>query len=161
MASNERYDPVRKERFVEALCLGHEAISAARVAGFKGNLRTVARKLNDDPEVRAMLDAHRAEMREQYRFDRDKAVRMLMDSFAMAQSLADPRTMVTAVRELNEMHGHHAPRQVHADITHKGEGVRLLAELTDQELLEAFRAGNEVIDGEFEQVSAALAAPTS
>lgn len=152
----ERYDPVRKERYVEALCLGHEDLAAARLAGFKGNLRTVVRKLNDDDEVRDMIAAHRAAMREQHRFDRDKAVRMLMEAFGVAQGTDDARGMIAAVRELNEMHGLHAPKQVQGEVKLTTEaGVRELAQAADAELLELL---DGAIEGEFEVLAGDQAA---
>lgn len=140
-------DVVRKERFVQNLTMGMGPVPAAKAAGFQGNLKAAVKRLMEDEWVQDALEAFRDEMREKYRFDRDKAVRMLIDAYEMSKVMADPKSMVAAVRELNEMHGHHEARKV--DLSISGEVQRKLAHLSDEELAE--QAGL-VLDGEYTEV---------
>ena len=130
-----RLDVVRKERFVQNLALGMHPVKAAEAAGYSGKLRSAAARLMEDEWVQAELEQLRREMRERYRFDRDKAVAMLIDAYEQARLLSDPKAMVASVRELNEMHGHHAPQRVEVS----GSTRVALAHISDEELVE--RAG--------------------
>jgi hypothetical protein len=130
-----KYDVVRRERFVHNLALGMNPVKAAEAAGFTGRLRSAVSRLMEDEWVQAELEQLRREMRERYRFDRDKAVAMLIDAYEQARLMSDPKAMVASVRELNEMHGHHAPQRV--EVSRSGKAM--LAHISDEEL--AQRAG--------------------
>ena len=139
------YDPVRKERFVHFVTLGMSPKEAVKAMGMP---RQAVEAFKRDEQVKAMLEAYQLEMREIYRYDRDKAVGMLQRAYEDARLLGDPKAMVAAVRELNEMHGLHAPTQ--AVVTHESApsgSRRALAELSDEELI---AQGGVVIDGEVE-----------
>lgn len=148
-----KFDPVRKERFVHYLILGHHPYKAAQLSGFSGRLKSVSDQLMADEYVRDLLLAYRDEMQKRLRVDRDRVTEMTMDAYDMAKIQADPRNMLGAIQELNKMYGLYAPDEVRVTKVNEkaGEIKRNLQTLSEEELLRlaSEAEGAEILDAEF------------
>ena len=133
------FDPVRKQLFVENLMLWLSPVDAACVAGFTTNLVGIAKQLLADEDVCAMIAGYKAQLAEKYNVSRERVLEGLDDATEMARIQADPKSMVMALKEVSEVQGYHAPRQVSMDsrvnITTSNAKSRL-RHVTDAELVE-------------------------
>lgn len=143
------FDPIRKQLFVENMMLRLSPVDAARVAGFTTNLANIAKKLLADEDVCAMIEGYKQQLIEKYDVSRERVLQNLVDATEMARVQADPKSMVMALKEVSEVQGYHAPRQVSmnssVNITTSNAKSRL-RHVTDAELAEL--AG----EGQFEAV---------
>jgi hypothetical protein len=149
-----KFDPVRKERFVHYLMLGHHPNNAVKLSGFDRNLKGTVEMLMNDDYVRDLLIAYRDELRKRLRVDREKVTEMTMDTYDLAKLQGDPRGMIGAVQELSKIYGLYAPDEVRVTNVKddgKNELRKNLKSLSDDELLKLATEteGAEILDAEF------------
>ena len=157
------FDPIRKQTFVEGLTMGLGPIEAVRNAGFDGRLKTVAERLMEDEDVQQMISEYTESLKAKYDVSRESVLKHLIDAMEIAKIQADPKGMVMALKEISEVMGHHAPKQVAVEQHHTVERTdvkRRIRQIPDARLLElAGEDGFEVVDllpitvdGEFTEV---------
>lgn len=151
-----KFDPVRKQIFVENLLIGLDPVDAVRAAGFVGSqLVKLAKRLMHDEDVQAMLEAGRQQIAQYYDVSREKVLRDLVDAKEMARVQGDPKSMVYALQPIIDIQGYRAPVKV--DTTHRAEPVKKrLRTVSDAELADLAGQNFElldfqpvVLDGEF------------
>lgn len=132
------FDIVRKQIFVENLGLGMTPVDAARTAGFTTNLKAVAKKLLDDSETKDMIESLKQQIAQRYDVSREKVLRDLVDAKEIARIQADPKGMVMALKEVSDVMGYHAPKQMAVEqaITVHDESKQRLRQMPDHKLLE-------------------------
>jgi hypothetical protein len=132
------FDPIRKQIFIENLQLRLSPVDAAKAAGFTTNLARVAKALLADEDVQAQIESYRQQLAQKYDTSKDAMLHVLVDAIDIARVQADPKGMVMAVKEVNEMHGHHAPKQVNVEQTHKtpAQIKHKMRQIPDAQLLE-------------------------
>jgi hypothetical protein len=143
------FDVVRKQIFVENLSLGMSPVDAARTAGFTTNLKRVATQLLEDEETKEMVESVKRQIAHRYDISREKVLRDLVDAKEIARVQADPKGMVMALKEVSEVMGYHAPKQLSMEqaITVHDEAKSRLRQMPDHKLLELAEDANfEVLE---------------
>jgi len=132
-----KFDLIRKQLFVENLMLRMSPVDAVRAAGFDGvHLKRIATKLLEDEEVVEMIAVQKERIAEYYDVSRDKVLRDLVDAKEMARVQGDVKGMVMGLKEVSEVQGYHAPKQVAVEQRHLSGDVSRLRQVSDEELLE-------------------------
>lgn len=134
--------------FIKEWAGGESIKSAAVRAGYLDNGSYAYQVLVKNPEVIAQYQAIKAKFEQSANMSREKVMGMLQESYDMAKTLAEPASMVAAVREIGKMCGYYAP--VEKKITIEGNlALDKMNRLSDQELL-------ELVHGAGEQITAAV-----
>lgn len=132
------FDPIRKQLFVENLILRMDPRDAAVAAGFTTSVATVVRRLLEDEDVQAMIEGHKAQLAQEYDVSKERVLRDLVDAKEMARTMADPKAMIMGLKEISDVQGHHAPKQMAVEqrVHHTAEVKSRIRMLPEDQLLE-------------------------
>lgn len=145
-----KFDVVRKQLFVENLTIGLSPVDAAIASGFEHQPKRVATMLLEDEDVVAMIEAYKEQLKRKYDVSREQVLRDLVDAKEMARVQGDVKGMVMSLKEVSEVMGYHAPKQVSVDQRHtitQENAKHRLRQIPDDQLLElAEEADFEVVE---------------
>jgi phage terminase small subunit len=128
---------------------GMSTTAAMRHAGYKsiGN----GTMLENNPNVRALIQKEQAKFAEEGRITRKKVLDGLLDAIQMARLQSEPMTMIAGWREIGRMSGFYEPTKHQIDISVNGKiTLQKLQSMSDSELL-ALAESNPALEGEFER----------
>jgi len=120
----------KQEAFVnEHIINGGNATQAAKVAGYKGNLKQLAVIGNENlikPNIIKALESHREELKNKSVASFAQKQRRLWEVAEQADMFDKPSAIISAIAELNKMDGDHAAERRHIKIE---EPEKLIIEL--------------------------------
>jgi hypothetical protein len=131
------FDPVRKQLFVESLTMGLGPVEAVKAAGFTSSFKRLSERLLQDEDVKSMLEEYKETIKAKYDVSRDSVLKHLVDAMEIAKIQADAKGMVHALKEISEVMGHHAPKQVRAEVHSQNVTQKnKIRQFSDEDLLE-------------------------
>lgn len=126
-----------EQRYVEARAEGTPPVPSTKIAGLSPEK---ARNLDNDPRIRACLDA----LNRLNAFDRELTRDDVLQGFYEATQMAANASELTAAwREIGKVVGAYEPRKLEISVNDRQQ----LRELSDDELQQ--QLSGEVIDGEY------------
>lgn len=137
----------RERIYVQNRLAGLTQIASAAAAGYP-NPRTRGHELEKNPIIQAAMLKAMSDIAEEVGFTRKEAHDMLMQAY---QNAATAGEQIQAVKEMINLHGIAAPKQVEHKHTH--DGTVSLERMETRELLELAGMENFILEGEFEDVT--------
>ena len=137
-----------KERiFVENRLAGLTQVASAAAAGY-ANPRVRGSELEKKDHIQKALLSAMNEIAEEVGFTRKEAHDMLMNAYQNAATAAE---QIQAVKEMINLHGIAAPKQVEHE--HKHSGTVSLERMETDDLLKLADMEDLVLEGDFEEVT--------
>jgi D-alanyl-D-alanine dipeptidase len=135
---------MQQAKFVAARERGIPRQKSAIMAGYP-DVDKKGREVESQPTVQRELAQARKELAEMTGITREEVIQGLRDAAEMAQTMADPATMVRAWAELGKLLGYYAPDKKVHELTLNKSSIEAIRRLSDTELHRL--AKGRLIDG--------------
>lgn len=133
--------------YVESRLAGMTQVASATAAGY-ASPKQHANDLEKNENVQKALMAAMSDLAEEIGFTRKEAHDMLMSAYTNAATASE---QIQAVKEMINLHGLAAPKQV--EHKHEHQGTVSLERMDTHELLKLAEMEDLTLEGEFEEVT--------
>lgn len=139
--------PVRERIYVENRLQGLSMTASAAAAGYKHPDRR-GTELEKRERIQLAIVRASQEIADEVGFSRREAHDMLLDAYRNAATAAE---QIQAVKEMINLHGIAAPKQV--EVKHDHTGVVSLERMETSDLMKLADMGDLTLEGEFEDMT--------